>query len=117
MAKSITLEKAIDFALRIVALYKHLLTQKEYVLSKQVLLSGAMIAKHIKTATQSDSRQGFGYEMRMAMQKAAETELWLLLLHKGGYLNDKEYLSIDADCRELIKLTTSITKSTSTDVQ
>ena len=51
MNNSIALEKAIKFALRIVELYKYLTSKKqEYVLSRQILLSGAYIAKHVKTA-------------------------------------------------------------------
>jgi hypothetical protein len=42
MTESIALDKAIKFALRIVALYRYLTeTKHEYVLSKQVLFSGS----------------------------------------------------------------------------
>ena len=45
MAECIVLAKAIKFALRIVGLYKFLTEQKrEFVISKQILLSGAFIA-------------------------------------------------------------------------
>ena len=81
MAESIALEKAIKFALRIVRLYKYLTEEKrEYILSKQILLSGAFIAKHVKAALHARARQGFSAEMYTALQKALETELWLLLL-------------------------------------
>lgn len=48
MSESIVLQKAIKFALRIVSVYKHLTDEKkEFVLSKQLLLSGTYIAKHV----------------------------------------------------------------------
>lgn len=51
MSESIVLTKAIKFALRIVALYKYLTEQKkEFVMSKQILLSGSFIAKHVNAA-------------------------------------------------------------------
>ena len=60
MKKSLVLEKAIRFALRVVNLYKHLSEQKkEYILSKQVLLSGTFIAKFAKAATQSEKPDWF----------------------------------------------------------
>ena len=43
MSDSIALDKAIKFALRIIALYKYLTEEKrEFVLSKQILLSGSL---------------------------------------------------------------------------
>lgn len=113
MSKSLVLEKAIKFALRIVKLYRFLSDERrEFVLSKQVLISGTFIAKHVREATQAESRQVFSSEMFAAMKRANETEFWLLILHEGEFLGDKEYDSINEDCIELIKLTTSIAKTT-----
>ena len=113
MSKSLVLEKAIKFALRIVKLYRFLSDERrEFVLSKQVLISGTFIAKHVREATQAESRQVFSSEMFAAMKRANETEFWLLILHEGEFLGNKEYNSINEDCIELIKLTTSIAKTT-----
>lgn len=117
MSKSIVLEKAIKFALRIVKLYKYLTEEKkEYVLSKQILLSVTYIAKHAKEGTQSESRQVFANDMHIAMKRASETEFWLLILHEGEFLGDKEYNSINKDCVELIKMLTAIAKTSKKDV-
>ncbi len=113
MSKSIVLEKSIKFALRIVKLYRFLTEQRhEYVLSKQLLLSGTFTAKHVRAATLAESRQVFSSEMFAAMKRENETEFWLLILHEGEFLDDKEYDSINTDCVELIRLTTSIAKTT-----
>ena len=113
MGHSIAVEKAIKFALRIVKLYRYLTDEKkEFVLSEQVLLSGTFIAKHVKAATVASSRQGFNSEMFKAMQMASDTELWLLLLTEGSWLEPEQYRSINDDCIEMIKLTASIAKST-----
>lgn len=106
------LEKAISFALRIVKLYKYLSEErKEYVLSKQVLISGTYIAKHAKDATQSGSKPAFAHEMQISLKRAYETEFWLMILHEGEFLADKEYNSINEDCIELIKILTAIVKT------
>lgn len=109
MSNSIALEKAIKFALRFVRLYKYLTDEKhEYVLSKQILLSGAFIAKHVKAALHSSSKTSFSSEMYVALQKALETELWLLLLKEGEFLGRKQFESLNGDCVEMIKLTSSL---------
>lgn len=112
MNKSIVLEKAIKFALRIVGVYKYLTdNKKEYVMSKQLLLSGSYIAKHVKAALHSQSKSGFSSEMYKALEKGLETELWLLLLKEGDFLSEGQYHSLDEDCVEMIKLTSSISKT------
>jgi hypothetical protein len=74
MSNSIALEKAIKFALRIVGLYKYLTeTKREFVLSKQILLSGTHIAKHEKSSLHSRAKNGFSMEMHKALER-----LWTL---------------------------------------
>lgn len=112
MNNSIALEKAIKFALRVVDLYKHLTDKnKEYVMSKQILLSGTNIAKHVKAALHSKAQGGFSIEMERGLGKALETELWLLLLHRGEFISLAQYNSLNEDCVEMIKLTSSISKT------
>ena len=116
MKNSIVLEKAIKFALRIVGLYKHLTeTKNEYVLSKQILLSGSYIAKHVKAALHAQSKAGFSNEMYKGLERALETELWLLLLKEGEFISEGQYNSLIDDCVEMIKLTSSISRSSRED--
>jgi len=117
MNKSIVMEKAIKFALRIVKLYRFLSDEKrEYVLSKQILLSGTHIAKFIKDATQAGSKQMFAQDMGIALKRASETEFWLLILLEGDFMDQKSYDSINEDCVELIKMLTSIVKTSKQNV-
>lgn len=117
MSKSLVLDKSVKFALRIVKLARYLAEEKhEYVLSKQILLSGTHIAKFIKDATNAESRQFFGSDMQTALKKASETEFWLLLLHESEYLDEKPYNSINEDCIELIKMLTASVKTSKENV-
>lgn len=112
MSDSLVLEKSKVFALRIVRLYRYLCNEKnEFVLSKQVLLSGTYIGAHIKEATQAESRTVFVQEMAVALRKASETEYWLELLHVSDLIDEKAFGSIKTDCTELIKMLTSIVKT------
>ncbi len=117
MSKSLVLQKAIKFALRIVKLYRYLTEEKhEYVLSKQILISGTHIAKFIKDATQAESKQAFSADMQIALKRASETEFWLLILHAGEFLEEKPYNSINEDCIELIRMLTTTVKTSKENV-
>jgi len=101
-----------DFAKRIVKLYRYLVEEKkEYVLSKQLLRSGTSIGANITEAECGISRKDFLAKMYIAFKECAETQYWLELLESSEYLTEKEYQSINADCEELRKILSSITKS------
>ena len=107
------MEKSKDFALRVVRLYKYLCDEKhEYVLSKQLLRCGTSIGANLSEAMYGISRKDFLSKAYISLKECAETNYWLELLHNAEYLNDTEYESIAKDCTELLKLLTSITKTT-----
>lgn len=109
MKKNIVVEKSFDFALRIVKLYRYLVDEKnEYTLSKELLLAGTHIGKHVKEAVGAESRDVFVSEFGKARRKASETEYWLQLISHAGLINEREYESIENDRLELIKLISSI---------
>jgi len=114
---NIVLEKSIKFALRTVKLYRYLSEEKsEYVLSKQILISGTHIAKFIKDANQAESKTHFSSDMNIALKRASETEFWLMILHEGEFIDDKAYNSMNDDCVELIKMLTAIVKTSKENV-
>ena len=113
MAESLTLDKSKDFAIRIVKLYKYLCNNKrEFVMSKQILRSGTSIGANISEALYGVSRKDFLAKVFISLKECAETKYWLELLYKSDYLSESEFLSINNDCTELIKLLTSIVKTT-----
>ena len=105
--------KSFAFAVRIVNLHKFLCAEKrEYVLSKQVLRSGTAIGALVREADQAESKADFAHKMAIALKEANETEYWLELLHETKYLDKTAFSSIRTDVVELLKLLTSIIKST-----
>ena len=110
---NIGLEKSRKFAIRIYNLYKYLCDEKrEYVLSKQLLRSGTSIGANLSEAQYAVSRKEFLVKTTISLKECAETEYWLDLLKETGLLNQKEYDSIMPDCKEILKLLISITKTT-----
>jgi len=112
MSESIVRDKAYQFAIRVVNLYKYLTEEKhEYVMSKGVLEAGTAVGACVKEALQAESRADFFHEMYAALKKASRAEYWLQLLHETGYIDERAYESISADCLEVVKLLTAITKA------
>ena len=105
-------DKSFEFSVRIVNLYKYLTAEKrETVLSKQVLRSGTSIGANVCEALQGFSTADFIAKLNISLKEAFETDYWLRLLHRTGYIEDKQFDSIVADCQELIRILTSIIKS------
>ena len=106
-------EKTYHFALRIVKAYRYLKEeQNEYVLSKQMLRSGTSIGANCKEAIYAQSTLDFINKLSIALKEASETEDWLDLLHDSQYIDDKSFESIHNENIEIIKLLTSIIKTT-----
>ena len=113
MSKSITFDKSKAFALRIIRLYNCLkVTHNEFVLSKQILRAGTSIGANIAEAEFAISTKDFLSKLYIARKEAAETKYWLDLLNDAEYITKEQFDSINSDCEEIIKLLTSITKTT-----
>ena len=118
MMGNIVLEKSFDFAIRIVNLYKHLCNDKnEYVLSKQLLRSGTSIGANTNEAQAAQSKNDFIAKMAIASKEARESKYWIELLIKTNYLEaySKHTKSLLNEIEEIVKLLTSIVKSSQND--
>jgi four helix bundle protein len=112
MQESIIQQKSFAFALQVIGLYKQLLAQREYVLSKQLLKSGTSIGANVEEAAAGQSRKDFLSKMSIALKEARETRFWLRLLRESDLAKvevTNELRSVD----ELIRILTSIVKTTS----
>ncbi|MDH5718509.1 MAG: four helix bundle protein [Spirochaetia bacterium] len=111
-SENIIEQKSFNFALEIIELYKKLLENKEYVISKQLLKSGTSIGANVKEAQAAQSKKDFLSKMSIASKEAREVEYWLLLLEKSKLVN-LNYKKNLANAKEIIKIITAIVKTTS----
>lgn len=114
MKDNIILDKSLDFAIRIVKLYKYLCDEKkEYVLSKQLMRSGTSVGANINEAQAGQTKADFVAKMAIASKEARESKYWIDLLIKTDYLdiNENHVQSLQNDIEEIIKILTSIVKS------
>ena len=59
MKQNIIYDKSFEFALKIIELYKILLSNKEYIISKQLLRSATSIGANVTESTAAQSKKDF----------------------------------------------------------
>ena len=105
--------KSYSFAVRIVKMFLHL-TENDWKLQtiyKQVLRSGTSISANVHESEFAQSPSDFASKLHIALKEANESMNWLNLLHDTGYLSEKAFESMAADCSELIALLVSSIKT------
>ncbi|MBQ8222929.1 MAG: four helix bundle protein [Bacteroidales bacterium] len=113
MKPNIIKDKSKLFALRVIKLCKYLFNdKKEFVMSKQFLRAGTSIGANINEAICSISKKEFLSKMYISYKEANESQYWLELLKDANYISEEEFNSFNYDCNEIIKILSSITKST-----
>lgn len=113
MRENIVKNKSEDFALEIIRLFKRLQKEnQEYVLSKQILRSGTSIGAMIHESEYAESKADFIHKLSIAQKENNETLYWLKLLFKSEYITREMFNKLYSNAEELIKLLTSIIKST-----
>ena len=105
MKENLLIEKSISFATRIIKLHQYLIkTQKETIISKQIVRSGTSIGANINEANYGQSKADFISKMHIALKETAETEYWLNLLVKSEYIPDDMGKSLLNDCMEIKRI-------------
>ncbi len=110
MSESIIKNKSFEFSLKIIGLYTQLLSEKEFIISRQLLKSGTSIGANIEEALAGQSKKDFIAKMSISSKEARETKYWLRLLNKSELtlINVNNHLE---DVEELIKMLTAIVKT------
>ncbi len=81
-------------------------------LSKQILRSGTSIGALIQEAEHAQSKADFLNKMNIALKEANETMYWLMLLKDTSYINGQQFVAINQNCNEILRLLVTIVKST-----
>ena len=114
--ENVVREKGFQFAVRIVRLYQYLTnhqnSNRELILSKQVLRSGTSVGANIRESRNAQTVKDFITKLYIASKEADETGYWLELLKETGYISEEQFESLNQDCEEIMRLLTSIIKTT-----
>jgi four helix bundle protein len=113
MKEIVIADLSLNFALRIVNLYKYLCNEKsEFVMSKQLLRCGTSIGANIAESEHAQSKADFMSKLYISLKEANETKYWLTLLYKADYMTDTEFESIMKDVRIIIGTLVNTIKKT-----
>lgn len=103
--RSIIKDRSFLFAKRIIKLYQYITdSKKEYVITKQLLRSGTAVGALVREAQNAESRADFIHKLGIAQKECDESLYWLELLYESGYLKEKEFLSIQKEAGDLLKM-------------
>ena len=102
--------KSFQFALKMIALYKTLTDNKEFIISKQLLRSGTSIGANVEEAIAAQSKKDFVAKMAISSKEARETKYWLRLLDESRYI-EIDYTEYLKDIEEIINILTAIVKT------
>jgi four helix bundle protein len=107
--KNIIREKSFEFAVAIVNLGRDLqVSQKEYVLSRQLLRSGTSIGANVRESGNAQSNADFIHKLSIAQKETDETCYWLELLKATDYLDNQKFDLLHNQCLEILKIIKSI---------
>ena len=103
--ESLINSKSLAFALRIIEMVKYVRKKdNETVLTKQVLRSGTSIGASVRESEFAQSPSDFIHKLSISLKEANETEYWICLLNKAGYIDGNSYESMRKDCNEIMAI-------------
>jgi len=104
------LDLSFDFAIQIIELYKVLVEQKEFVISKQLLRSATSIGANVEEANAAQTKKDFISKMSIASKEARETKYWLCLLDTSQLVK-LDYSPYLISVEHIINILTKIVKT------
>ena len=105
MAQSIMLDLAKDFAVETINLCRRIKeTKKEHVLTNQLIRSGTSVGANIHESKYAQSRADFISKMQIALKECYESEYWLELLNRTGYIEDTKYKPLLNHCGQIRRM-------------
>lgn len=110
---NIILDKADRFSNRIIKLYQYLINEKhEKIMSTQIYRCGTSIGANTAESINASSKADFVNKLLIALKEADETKFWLDKIYFAQYITELQYKSMLQDNLEIIKILTSIIKTT-----
>jgi len=111
MKENIIVIKSFNFSLDILQLYKVLVKQNEYIISKQLLRCSTSIGANIEEAGAASSRKDFALKMSIASKEAREARYWIRLLKEDKFIMDYDFSGLIYDIDQIINILTKIVKT------
>ncbi|MEP7268356.1 MAG: four helix bundle protein [Saprospiraceae bacterium] len=108
MRENIIKDKSYQFSLQIIQTYLKLNSQKEYVLSKQLLRAGTSIGANIEEGVAGQSKKDFIAKLQISYKESKETHYWIRLLKDSNLLDASISDKLITDLDEIIRILRAI---------
>ena len=103
MVDSPLLIKSKAFALEIIRVCNEIKrSQRESILTNQLVRSGTSIGANIREAFYAHSKADFIAKLQIALKECSESEYWLELLFESGYYGDKSILDQCVEIKRIL---------------
>ena len=103
MVDSLLLIKSKAFALEIIRVCNEIKrSQRESILTNQLVRSGTSIGANIREAFYAHSKADFIAKLQIALKECSESEYWLELLIESGYYCDKSILDQCVEIKRIL---------------
>ena len=109
--KNVLKDKSYNFALEIIMLSKNIQNKNEFVLGRQLMISGTAIGALIREAEFGQSKKDFINKMSIALKEANESLYWLDLLNDSNLIDNIIYEKLKPINLELIAMLVSSIKT------
>jgi four helix bundle protein len=111
MKENIIVVKSFNFSLSVLQLFKMLVKQNEFIISKQLLRCATSIGANVEEAGAASSRKDFALKMSIASKEAREARYWLRLLKEDNFVKDFDYSELMNEIDQIVNILTKIVKT------
>ena len=104
--------KSYAFALKTLNVCRNLQnTEKEYILTKQLIRSAASVGSNVEEGTQAQSNSDFIHKFSIALKDTVESHYWIRLLKDSEIMKPELADDLLNDCTEIKRIMTAIIKT------
>lgn len=105
-------ERTLSFALRTARFLRNLSDdcQSRHV-ADQLFRSSTGMAANYRRACRGQSHRDFTAKLATAQEESDETVFWLVFMHRGGYAEGAELVTLLSESRELLAILTASVKT------
>jgi four helix bundle protein len=111
MKENIIVIKSFNFSMEVLQLYKMLIKQHEFIISRQLLRCCTSIGANVEEAGAASSRKDFALKMSIASKEAREARYWLRLLKEDPFIIDFDFSKLMNEIDQIINILTKIVKT------
>ena len=93
--------KSMALGVAMMELVKELQEKREFIVSRQIGRSGTSVGANIREAQYAHSRADFISKQQIALKESNETDYWIELLFRSGYIDSARYHELDRLCSDV----------------